>query len=442
MNRIKIAFVGFLLGLTGLWFLADALPLDAVGQRAFGVPFTQLSGVLAIGMMSFGMLLSIRPKWLEPTFDGLDKMYRLHKWLGVGGLGVGVVHWLTATGDGHGRPGAHAIAAAPAPAATAADATSWLAALHGPAHMVAEPALYALMALVAVALVKLIPYRIFAKTHILMAAVFALFAFHSVVLMKSAYWSQPIGWTVLAMSGVGLVSTVIAVLRRFGLKREAQAVVISTNYYPELRALETQMKVEPGWPGHEAGQFAFVTTDWREGPHPYTIATAWNPQTRIIGFIAKELGDHTAKLREHFVDGRPVRIEGPYGRFAFDDGKARQIWIGAGIGVTPFVAKMRERAQTPEPTQVDLFHVTSEVSQAALARLRADAAAANVRLHIVVSGVDGRLDAAGIREAAPDWREASLWFCGPSGFGGALRRDFLANGLLSSDFHQEMFEMR
>ena len=127
--------------------------------------------------------------------------------------------------------------------------------------------------------------------------------------------------------------------------------------------LESTIKIADGWPGHEAGQFAFVSTDWKEGPHPFTIATDWNENTRTIGFIAKELGDHTARLRDHYKVGAQARVEGPYGRFAFDDGKARQIWVGAGIGITPFVAKMRERASAPSETVVDLFHATSQTSR-------------------------------------------------------------------------------
>jgi hypothetical protein len=67
-------------------------------------------------------------------------------------------------------------------------------------------------------------------------------------------------------------------------------MVTAATYYPELRVLETEMKVDGTWTGHEAGQFAFVTTDWREGPLPYTIATASDAAERKIGFIAKELG--------------------------------------------------------------------------------------------------------------------------------------------------------
>ncbi len=435
MSRITIAFVGFTLALTGLWLLADTLPASAAGVT-FGAAFTQLTGILSVGMMGFATLLSIRPRWLEPTFDGLDKMYRLHKWLGIGGLSIGIVHWLTATGNGGGRNGA-----APA-AAAAATWQSWLASFHGSAHGVGQPALFGLIALAAVALIKWIPYRFFAKTHILVAIAFFALAFHSIVLMKADYWAQPIGWATAFIVSVGVAATFGSVLRRLGLRKQTNATVVSATYYPELRVLETTLTVDDTWPGHESGQFAFVTTDRWEGAHPYTIASAWDPSKKTVRFIAKELGDHTAKLRETFTQGRPARLEGPHGRFAFDDDKPRQIWIGAGIGITPFVAKMRERAMTAEKTVIDLFHTTGDVSEAALAKMRADAVAANVRLHINVSPKDGKLDGAKIRAAAPDWKDSSVWFCGPAGFGGSLRRDFTSAGLHGADFHQELFQMR
>ncbi|WP_247882396.1 hypothetical protein [Azospirillum sp. TSA2s] len=78
-----------------------------------------------------------------------------------------------------------------------------------------------------------------------------------------------------------------------------------------------------------------------------------------------------------------------------------------------------------------------------IAKLTADAAAAGVRLHVLVDARDGRLDGERIRAAVPEWRDASLWFCGPAGFGQTLRHDFATQGMpVDLRFHQELFAMR
>ncbi|MFV8096512.1 ferric reductase-like transmembrane domain-containing protein, partial [Enterobacter cloacae complex sp.6730737] len=58
----------------------------------------QYTGVIAMVAMSVAMMLALRPRWPERWMGGLDKMYRLHKWLGVTALVVAVVHWLWAQG--------------------------------------------------------------------------------------------------------------------------------------------------------------------------------------------------------------------------------------------------------------------------------------------------------------------------------------------------------
>lgn len=140
--------------------------------------------------------------------------------------------------------------------------------------------------------------------------------------------------------------------------------------------------------------------------------------------------------------GQTVRVEGPYGCFDFRDGKRRQIWVGAGIGITPFLAGLKARASQPDEVAVDLFHVTRDVDPVALDRLAADAAAAGrapARLAEWARRPSGRGRDPG---RGADWRSASLWFCGPAPFGRSLRADFLRHGLASGDIHQELFQMR
>ena len=93
--------------------------------------------------------------------------------------------------------------------------------------------------------------------------------------------------------------------------------------------------------------------------------------------------------------------------------------------------------------QVDLFHSTTDIDQEVFDRLAADAWAAGVRLHILVDARDGLLTGERLRSTVPEWREAGIWFCGPSGFGEALRRDLAAHGFpVEKQFHQELFAMR
>lgn len=98
MNKIKTAFWLFLAVLTGLWLLADTLWPQPFNYMAFRNVFMQYSGVIAIGVMSACMMLAARPKIIEPWLGGLDKMYRLHKWLGIAALVTSILHWWFAQG--------------------------------------------------------------------------------------------------------------------------------------------------------------------------------------------------------------------------------------------------------------------------------------------------------------------------------------------------------
>lgn len=449
MQNIKRAFWGSFALLTLLWLAAEPSASDPANFFALRSAMMQYSGVIAIGAMSLAMVLALRPRWPERWFGGLDKMYRLHKWLGIAALAIAVIHWLWAQGPrwavGWGwleRPVRRARPAIENPV------EAFFAGLRGTAEGLGEWAFYATVILIALALVKYFPYRLFYKTHRLLAVTYLVLAFHSVALIKFSYWAQPVGWVTALLLAAGTVAAVIVLARKVGSDRQVQGRIASLHYYPGVRALETEIEVPSGWPGHKPGQFAFATSDTSEGAHPYTIASCWNDEDRRITFITKELGDHTRLLRERLHVGQEVKIEGPYGCFTFDDDRPHQIWIGGGIGITPFIARMKElqritagngrAAQT-----VDLFHTSADIDEEAFAKLAADAKSANIQLHILVDTRDGFLTGMRIRETVPQWQEASVWFCGPVGFGEALRKDFAAQGFpVVQSFHQELFAMR
>lgn len=446
MRNIKIAFWVVAALAVALFLLADPSILHPAGFFPVRESLIQLTGVLAISFMSVAMLLALRPRFPEGLLGGLDKMYRLHKWLGIGALVVSVLHWLLSRGPGWAVSLGWMQRGARPPRVPIVDPVkAFLVSQKGFAEGIGEWAFYAAVALILLALLRHFPYRLFYKTHRLIAIAYLVLVLHAVFLMSYENWATPLGWVVALVLAGGTIAAVLALADRIGAHRRVNGQIIDLRHFPGMRTLETQIQLEDGWPGHRAGQFAFAMSDAAEGPHPYTIASAWDGTVRRITLIAKELGDHTGRLRHKLSIGQPVRLEGPYGRFTFDDGLRQQIWVAGGIGITPFIARMEQLAQaSASPGQrIDLFHSTSDVDDEALERLAASARAADIRLHLLISARDGLLSGERIRQTVPDWREASLWFCGPAGFGAALRRDFAAHGFpVEARFHQELFSMR
>ncbi|WP_234053133.1 MULTISPECIES: ferric reductase-like transmembrane domain-containing protein [unclassified Xanthobacter] len=450
MRHIKLALFGILVLMSVLWIAAEPGAFQLRGLFPVRTVAVQYTGVLAMAVMSVAMMLALRPRWPERWLGGLDKMYRLHKWLGITALVVSVVHWLWTQGPkwavGWGlleRP-----PRGPRPPIEN-PVEAFFSTLRGTAESVGEWAFYAAVALIVLALIRAFPYRWFYKIHRLLAVAYLVLAFHAVVLLTFADWMTPLGVVMALLLAGGTYAAVVVLLRRVGAARQVKGRIAQLTYFPGVKALETIIDVPNGWPGHRPGQFAFAMSDASEGAHPYTIASGWHPDQPRITFVTKALGDHTGRLKDKLRVGQEVRIEGPYGCFTFDDDCRTQIWIGGGIGITPFLARMKHMAMHtdapdwPQGQVAHLFHTTSDVDEDALARLAGDAEAANVRLHLLISGRDGRLTGARIREVVPDWREASIWFCGPAGFGSALRADFAAQGIpVEKRFHQELFDMR
>lgn len=445
MKTLTRSFWAALVLLFLAWWITDQTDFSQLTDFfAWRKPLMQASGVVLMGVMSLAMILAVRPLFLERRLGGLDKLYRLHKWLGISALILSLGHWLLAQGPKwlvglgwltrparHGRP--------PLPDG------SWqqmLQHLHGPAEQVGEWAFYAAALLMVLALMKYFPYRRFFQTHRLFPLVYLALVFHSVVLLKADYWSGPAG---LVMALLMLLGTGAALLTLFGHRvgqRPVTGKILALEAHPESGVLNLDIQVPQGWRGHQAGQFAYLTFHHGEGAHPFTISSAWHGDGRL-SFMIKALGDYTRRLPQALAVGDPVRVEGPYGHFTFD-GKPRQIWVGAGIGITPFLARLDALSTSPAPNvpEIDLFHPTAAYDPSAVARLTQAAAKAGVKLHLLWEQRDGRLDVERLCQVVPDWQQAELWFCGPQGFGKALATGLAARGFNPGRFHQELFAMR
>ena len=158
LHRLKWAFAALLGSIGLLWLLATPVASLTGGFWPLRHSLIMLFGILATASMSAAVVLAARPVQIESWLGGLDKYYRLHKWLGTGALVLALVHWLLETvprklvGQGllvrperRGLGGEEGLLAAWRPAATE----------------LGEIALYLFILLMIVALWRRIPYHWF-----------------------------------------------------------------------------------------------------------------------------------------------------------------------------------------------------------------------------------------------------------------------------------------
>lgn len=469
--RIKLTLAVWLLGIALAWLAAapadfGVRPLvDAQGAATGLWQLRQhaiyLSGLWSIGLMSLVMLLALRLPLFERALGGMDRVYRLHKWAGIGAGLTAVVHWGAKEGSGWikalwgraGKPEHDAV-------------LSWFTDARGFAKDVGELAFYLLLAMIAVTLLKrLLPYRHWRVVHRVMPLLYLALVLHALMLMPLAYWATPLGWLMGSLLALGSLAAIGSLGGRIGLARRHAARIEAVQLLGDAAAgapVEVICAMPPSWRGHRAGQFVFVRFHRTEGAHPFTIASApgslgTNAQgDALLRLVIKPLGDYTRTLHRRLHAGQSVSIEGPYGRFdGQGSGRRQQVWVAAGVGVTPFLALLEARAAASDAAQaaaeaaaegaaesgpVQMHYCTRDAAHdPLLERLRA--LCAQARPPVALRVYD---DARGERLRPQDLQHGSgpldLWFCGPPGLGDALHEH--ASGVRPWRLHRESFAMR
>ena len=376
----------------------------------------------AAGLITMGLsqMLATRWRWLETVFGGLDRIYVLHKWMGISALGAVLLH---DTVDADIR------------------SLERETLLVGAAETFGEFALYGFLVLAIVSIATFVPYQFWRLTHKFMGAVFALGTLHFVFMPKPFDLGDPLGLYVLGFCGLGLVcyGWTLVPDGRLRVRRRYQVTAV------EDAGDAVAISLAPVGRGirHRAGQFAFVRFDvpGLDETHPFTISRAPD-KTRGLRFTVKALGDFTVNLKGALKVGATARVSPAYGHFQRRD-KGPEIWLAAGIGVTPFVAWAEALAADGGP--VHLFYCVRNRARAAhLVELEALAAAKpGLHLHVVESGTRGRLTAAEIAAAVGEpLGKIRVAFCGPKAMREGLRQDLQALGLPAGRFVYEEFEIR
>jgi predicted ferric reductase len=386
-------------------------------------------GAVAYSMMALNLILAARLPGLDAMFGGLDQVYFTHKWAGITLLVAAFLHQQIKI---------------------ASDGVQVIETLSRLAVDVAEVSFNVLAVLVLISFFKRvpkmpkitweIPYGLWRWSHRALGVVFAGFVFHQ-FFVKTPFDNNALLASYLNI--LGLLGLAAFLWSQFGhLARRRSYRVTSVVKHPAC----TIVDLEPTGGGITArpGSFAFVkfSTKGLGEPHPFTVS-----QVRPDGgiqFSIRGLGDFTRKLRDVIAVGDTARVEGGYGRFDYRRGGAKQVWVAAGIGITPFLA-WADHLKAEGTGDICLIYCVRNAEEAvSLERLQAaEARVPGFHLTLHQSDTDGRFDAKKLVEYLTfDITQASLWFCGPAPMREGLIKGLKANGTSPRSVHFERFEFR
>jgi predicted ferric reductase len=386
----------------------------------------EIIGSTSIILMACSLFLSTRPKWVEPYFGGLDKMYVTHRHTSTAAFLLIFVHVLTVP----------------------ISVTGWKL-----GNYLAVVAFTGIVSIVLISLAPRIPYlnKITGGTYEgwknlkKYIGIFFVIAFiHSLTVKNPLHAFIAINWVQIFFI-IGTLSYLYTeVFGRFFKKYVPYSV--EAVKHPNQSTTEVTLRAKKdSIQKQRAGQFLFVRFPGDQTlneSHPFTISSA--PQEDVLRVTVKASGDFTRALFGNLKTGMDAVVEGAYGMFDYKTGGQKQIWIAGGIGFTPFLSFLRDMDGDLNH-DIDLYYTVRHKEEALFVDEIEAAANKNPRLkiHIRFSAVDGSLNIDDIvKNARGSVVGHHIYMCGPLAMVQAFEKKFLSLGVPAKNIHYEEFNFR
>lgn len=386
----------------------------------------EIIGSINIVLLACSLVIAARPKWAEPYFGGLDKMYMTHRHTSTAALLLIFVHVLTVP----------------------ISLTGWALGNY--------LAVVAFIGIVSIALVSLSPripflnritggtYEGWKNLKKYIGIFFILGFIHSLTIPDPLDAFIAINYVQIFFIIGAAAYLYTEVFGRF-FKKYIPHTVEAVDH---PNSITTEVTLRPtGDPikKQRAGQFIFVrfpNSPTLNESHPFTISSA--PDEDVLRLTIKASGDFTRALITDLKPGMDATIEGPYGMFDYKTGGNKQIWIAGGIGLTPFLSFVRDMDGTLDH-DIDFYYTVRHRDEALFYNELVAAAQQNqnLKLHIRFSATGGSLNVEEIvRDAGGNVNGYHIYICGPFPMIQAFERKFISLGVPANQIHFEEFNFR
>lgn len=420
----NIVIIALVLLTIAVWIV---FPPENDGREKFMRQYAgEVIGSVNIVLMACSLVIAARPKWAEPYFGGLDKMYMTHRHTSTAALLLIFIHVLTVPISLEG----------------------WVLGNY--------LAVIAFTGIVSIALISLSPripflnsitggtYDGWKRLKKYIGIFFILGFIHSLTIANPLNAFIAINWVqIFFIIGTGAYLYTEIFGRYF--KKYIPYKVESVDHPNRITTEVIMRPTGDPMKKHRAGQFLFVrfpNTETLDESHPFTISSA--PHEDVLRLTIKGSGDFTRALITDLKPGMDAVVEGPYGMFDYKTGGNKQIWVAGGIGLTPFLSFIRDM-EGDLTHDVNFYYTVRHRDEALFYNEILAAAEKNPRLklHIRYSATGGSLTVDEIvRHVGGDVKGHHLYLCGPLPMIQAFEKKFLALGMPANHIHFEEFNFR
>ncbi len=388
----------------------------------------QVSGLLGASMFSLNFVLAARLRWLEDLMSGLPRVYVVHHIFG----GLTLILLLT-------HPLFLGLQYLSSSLSFAAN--FFVPSLSDIPKLLGVLALGTLAVLLFITFFIRIAYHKWKSTHQWLG-LSLLFASLHVYLIPGHLSSAPeLRVYMVLIIVLGLVAFAYRVLFGRWLVRRSPYKVQSVNVHDDNGTEVTLAPIKKPV-NYQAGQFLFVRVHDSAGitrePHPFSFTSP--PAAANISFTAKPLGDYTKTLKS-LMTGSTVDIEGPYGRFIFANGGDSQVWVAGGIGITPFMSRVRE-LEVSGSEKITLYYAVRDKKDALFAdELRTTANKIDgFTLRLWESNTEGKFAVRDIAELKAG-ADHTYFICGPPQMLVSMKQDLKKVGVKRGAVYAEEFKL-
>lgn len=425
--KASVWFLALLPGIIALFFLR---PADTVSVGGLLNYLGRLTGILGLSTLLMAAILCCRVPGFDRPFGGLTKMWKLHHQLGAAAFLLLLAHPLLLA-----FAAAEVSLAAAVATLTPTSAGLWLGWV----------ALVLMMIFLAPSFAFFGPpdYQRWKWLHRLSGPAIILALVHTALLVRTlpTPWDSVI-WAVYVLAAVGALGYRFV----FSRVRGRQPYQVMQVERPANNVVELGLQAENARLDYEAGQFVYLTPldkaleNGYGEEHPYTLSSA--PDEPLLRIAIKDLGDASRAIQSIAV-GSQVRVEGPYGGFFPRGQLGPSLWIAGGIGITPFLGKVRELARREDAGDVHLVYCVQDESRALFLEELSGYAQALPGFHLSMHYFyrEGPLDEAFLKRVCGDMAEREAFVCGPTPLLTCARRVLLDAGVSASRITTEEFEL-